>query len=162
MQSHPEISRQLLNDNTQANAFIKNIVLKHHERMDGSGYPNKLKAHEIDKYTKIVMIADVYDAMTSDRPHRKAHTPSDAIEYIMGPSNLFDHDSAFAFSRNIVPYPPGDLVELSDGSVALVLNSNELMPLRPVVRVISGSKMNEVIDLKKQYNIVIKKRVVSV
>ena len=162
IRSHPELSRQLLNDNTQANAFIKNIVLKHHERMDGSGYPNKLKAPDIDKYTKIVMIADVYDAMTSDRPHRKAHTPSEALEYIMGPSNLFDHESAYAFSRNIVPYPPGDLVELSDNSVALVLSSNDQMPLRPVVRALSGSKMNQIIDLKTQYNIVIKKRVTSV
>jgi len=162
IKSHPELSRQLLNDNTQANAFVKNIVLKHHERMDGSGYPNKLKANEIDKYTKIVMIADVYDAMTSDRPHRKAHTPSEALEYIMGPSNLFDHESAFAFSRNIIPYPPGDLVELSDGSVALVLSSNDLMPLRPVVRVLSGREINAIIDLRTRYNIVIKKRVVNV
>ena len=160
--SHPELSRQLLNDNTQANAFVKNIVLKHHERMNGSGYPNKLKAPDIDKYTKVVMIADVYDAMTSDRRHRKAHTPSETLEYIMGPSNLFDHESAFAFSRSIVPYPPGDMVELSDGSIALVLNSNELMPLRPVVRVLVGNQRNEIIDLKTRYNVVIKKRVVSV
>ncbi len=162
IRSHPELSRQLLNDNTQANAFVKNIVLKHHERMNGSGYPNKLKAPDIDKYTKIVMIADVYDAMTSDRRHRKAHTPSETLEYIMGPSNLFDHESAFAFSRAIIPYPPGDLVELSDGSIALVLSTNDLMPLRPVVRVLIGIYRNEIIDLKTRYNIVIKKRVVSV
>lgn len=80
----------------------------------------------------------------------------------MGPSNLFDHESAFAFSRAIIPYPPGDLVELSDGSIALVLSANDLMPLRPVVRVLIGINRNDVIDLKMRYNVVIKKRVVSV
>ena len=151
----PELSRQLLNDNTLANAFVKNIVLKHHERMNGSGYPMGLKSSEIDKYTKIVMIADVYDAMTSDRPYRKAYTPNEALEYIMGPSNLFDPDSAYAFSRYILPYPPGELVELSGGSTALVIGTNEHMPLRPVVRVIMGVNRNEVIDLKERRNIVI-------
>ena len=161
IRSHPELSRELLTDNTQANAFVKNIVLKHHERMDGSGYPKGLKANDIDKYTKIVMIADVYDAMTSDRPYRKAYTPNEALEYIMAAGHLFDYESAYAFSRHIIPYPPGDLVELSDRSIALVLSSNELMPLRPIIRVLSGTYINQVIDLKSKYNIVIKKRVVT-
>lgn len=160
IKSHPELSRQLLNDNTLANAHVKNIVLKHHERMNGSGYPSGLKSSEIDKYTKIVMIADVYDAMTSDRPYRKAYTPNEALEYIMGPSNLFDPDSAYAFSRHILPYPPGELVELSGGSTALVIETNEHMPLRPVVRVIMGINRNEIVDLKERRNIVINRKAI--
>jgi len=162
IKSHPELSRKLLSDNTKANAFVKNIVLKHHERMDGSGYPHGLKSSEIDKYTKIVMIADVYDALTADRSYRKAFTPNEALEYIMGPSNLFDYESAFVFSRHIVPYPPGELVELSGGSLALVLNNNDQMPLRPIVRVIVGINRNEIIDLKTRRNIVINKRVTNI
>lgn len=159
--SHPEVSKRLLSDNTLANAHIKNIVLKHHERMDGSGYPLGLKSEEIDLLTKIVMIADVYDEMTSNQKHRRAYSPNDALEYIMAASHLFDYKSAYVFSRQIVPYPPGDLVELNNGAIGLVLSSNEMLPLRPVIRIMSGNQVNEIIDLKKTYNMVILKRVTA-
>lgn len=158
LKKHPEIGRELLSDNTILNAHVKNIVLNHHERMDGSGYPKKLKGHQIDKYSKVIMISDVYDAMTSDRSYRKAFSPNEALEYIMGGSAFFDYKSALSFSRNIVPYPVGEFVALSNGDIGIVIGNNKHMPLRPIVRVLSGLHINALVDLSTNTKMVITRK----
>lgn len=159
LKKHTEIGREILADQTILSGHVKNIVLNHHERMNGSGYPRGLKGKDIDVYSKIVMVADVYDAMTSDRPHRKAFSPNEALEYIMGATSIFDYDVTMAFSRNIIPYPVGEFVALSNGDVALVIGNNKSLPLRPVVRVITGIHINALIDLSENRQLVILRKV---
>jgi HD-GYP domain-containing protein (c-di-GMP phosphodiesterase class II) len=75
---------------------IADIVLQHHERMDGSGYPNNLKGEEISIEARILAVADVIDAMVSHRPYRPAHSIDEALEYILHNSNkLFDPEVVF-------------------------------------------------------------------
>lgn len=111
-------------------------VLQHHERYDGTGYPMRKKQEEISLFGRIICLADVYDALTSNRPYREAMLPSDAMEYIMANSGtLFDSKIVKVFMERIAAYPIGTSVKLSNGVVALVMDNNHRAPLRPVLKV---------------------------
>lgn len=136
------------------------ISLQHHERVDGKGYPENRKGNEINNLARIVAIADVYDALTSDRPYRRALIPSEAIEYIMANSSThFDYNMVRAFSRVIVPYPKGTLVKLSNGEIGVVENTLPNFPLRPNIKIIKSeykSREGKTISLIKNLSLVIK------
>ncbi len=111
-------------------------VLHHHERYDGSGYPLTLKGNQISLFGRIIAIADVYDALISDRPYRKGFAPNEALEYILaGGDNLFDMELVEKFTRKIQPYPAGTIVKLSNGLTAIVIENFEGRGFRPVVKV---------------------------
>ena len=137
------------------------IALQHHEACDGTGYPNGLFPSQIHKFSKIVAIADIYDAMTSDRPYRTGIQPNEVIEYIMGNAGTrFDYNMVVSFVRKIIPYPVGTLVELSTGHYAFVEEINLNYPLRPIVRIKDPSDETidgKTIDLLKITNIVIRR-----
>ncbi len=114
------------------------IALQHHERCDGSGYPCHLKGEKIDMLSKIVAIADIYDALTSDRIYREKVLPHEAAEYLLGISNsMIDSKIAKVFLENIAVYPKGCQVLLNTNQVAVVTDSNKNMPLRPLLKIIS-------------------------
>jgi HD-GYP domain-containing protein (c-di-GMP phosphodiesterase class II) len=81
MRSHPEIGLSLLGDSRSRRELL--AVLYHHERLDGSGYPYGLSGESIPIEARIVAAADTYDALTSDRPYRKARAPIDARLVLM-------------------------------------------------------------------------------
>lgn len=111
-------------------------ILEHHEKFDGSGYPNGRSGTKISMFARIITVADIYDALSSERPYRKAMSPSEAMEYIMGGyGTLFDPLIAGTFIRKIAPYPVGTTVKLSNGCTAIVLENFENYCLRPRVRV---------------------------
>lgn len=138
------------------------IALHHHERVDGCGYPYNIKSKTISRFAKIVAIADVYDALTSERPYRKAISPNDALEYILSKSSTqFDYEMVKAFSKAIVPYPKGSLVTLSTGDIAIVTDVFRNFGLRPQVIIIKkGNNYNsleigETVSLMDHLDIVI-------
>lgn len=118
-------------------------ILDHHEHFEGTGYPNGYEKNRISLYGRIIAIADVYDALTSDRPYRRAIIPSEAMEYVMGSSmTMFDPELVDVFVRKVAPYPVGTCVKLSNGLVGIVLENNEELNMRPKVRVFQdGEKM---------------------
>lgn len=127
-------------------------VITHHERYDGTGYPHKLKGKTIPLFGRIIAIADVYDALTSNRPFRTPMQPTEAFEYIMGNSGIhFDPDIVDVFMRKVEPYPIGSCVLLSNGEIAIVINTFDELPLRPVVRTI---KTNHVYDLQEDLSLI--------
>ncbi|MBR5976717.1 MAG: HD-GYP domain-containing protein [Clostridia bacterium] len=136
---------------------VKSGVLSHHERFDGSGYPNGLGGEEIPLFARIIAVADVYSALTADRPYRSAYQVSEAIEYIMGNADRqFDAIVVAAFLKIISPYPIGSCVRLSSGERAVVSKQNPENPLRPVVFLMDDP--TAVIDLyhdKCFYNVVV-------
>ncbi|BEP28168.1 HD-GYP domain-containing protein [Helicovermis profundi] len=139
---HPLEGYKFLKDKTYINAYIKAITLQHHEHLDGSGYPHRVDSSKINRYAYIIGIAYIYDAMTSDRPYRKAGSPKEAIEYIIGTSGThFPKDIASTFLDKIDPYPRGSLVKLNDGRIAVVDQVPKGFSLRPSIRIIS--KINE-------------------
>ncbi|EFM10513.1 metal dependent phosphohydrolase [Paenibacillus curdlanolyticus YK9] len=138
-------------------------ALQHHERFDGSGYPRGLKQDEIHLYAQIVGIADVYDALTSPRPHRKRHTPSEAIEFLFASgSTYFDYELVKLFCKHISVYPVATTVLLNTGQIGVVSANNSLAVHRPTVRIVEeadGSRPSSVyeIDLKNEVSILIVK-----
>ncbi len=142
----------LTNDTIPENSKI--VALTHHEKYDGSGYPAGLARLDIPLFGRIVCIADVYDALTSDRPYRKALLPSDALEYIMsGYGNMFDADVIDSFLRRIAIYPVGTCVRLSTGETAIVVENFPSMGRQPKVRVIEdGKPTDREIDLAHDRN----------
>ncbi len=111
-------------------------IVGHHEKVDGTGYPRGLKGDEIHLYAKILAVADVFDALTSQRPYRTPSPPSEAIEYIMGGTGShFDEQCVRAFIRKVAPYPVGTVVQLSNGETATVMANFPDQPLRPTVAV---------------------------
>lgn len=113
-----------------------NGIIDHHEKFNGTGYPAGKSGADISLYGRIITVADIYDALTSERPYRKAMSPSEAMEYIMGNSaSMFDPQISGTFIRKVAPYPIGTTVRLSNGCTAIILENFEYFCLRPRVRV---------------------------
>lgn len=143
VKKHPELSVKLLKKRYKVTDASKEAVLHHHENEDGSGYPDGITRDDIPLYSKIIHVADVYDALTSKRPYKDPYTPSEAIEYLMGGCNiLFDESIVRAFMKCVPVYPKGATITLSDNRLAVVYENNP-NPLRPKVKVETG----EIIDL---------------
>lgn len=138
----------------------RQIAYTHHERIDGSGYPRGLSGSEVNEFARIVAIADVYDALTTDRCYRKKWPAHKAMEFLLERSQTeFDYELVGLFTQQLAVYPNGSMVRLSDNSIALVVRQNNGMPLRPVIRVIEDADGNEVkpheIDLMQQLSVTI-------
>ncbi len=141
---HPVWSREIIQKHAEYDFLASVIALQHHERMNGSGYPYGLSGEEIHLLSRICACADVYDALTVDRPYRKRFSYSEALEYLMGNAGrLFDLQVVTTMVRHIAPYPVGETVKLSTGEIAVVIKLNEGLPIRPVVRVIRDQEGRE-------------------
>ncbi len=116
---HPATGYDYIRSMTFISAYIKQIVLQHHEAIDATGYPNRSPKEDIAQIAQIVGIADVFDAMTSDRPYNRAIHPCEVIEYLMGTGSKYDINVFNAFLKRIAPYPRGAIVELSNGQELL-------------------------------------------
>lgn len=115
---------------------IRTGILDHHERFDGQGYPDGRHGNNISLFGRIIAVADVYDALTSDRPYRSALSPAEAIEYIMSQmERQFDPVVVYHFVQRIAPYPVGTGVILSTGEKAIVCDLESGAQLRPKVKV---------------------------
>ncbi|AEE13822.1 metal dependent phosphohydrolase [Thermodesulfobium narugense DSM 14796] len=135
IKQHPKLADVILSKNKFSSA-VRKAVLQHHERFDGSGYPSGLKGEEIFELARVIAVIDVFEAMTSDTPYRKALFPSEVYEYVMSQSGkLFDPEIVKLFSKKIIIYPTGTSVILSNNLVGVVKSINPSYPLRPVVKV---------------------------
>jgi len=120
------------------------VALNHHERFDGNGYPQTLGNSEIHIYSRIVAIADVFDALTSDRVYSKKISPFKAVEYIISMVGAhFDREIISKFVKLVGYYYRGQLLRLNTGEVARVVKRHQS---RPVVRVMLDAKGKKVLD----------------
>ena len=150
IKTHPMKGYEILKGCRELTSTIKAVVLQHHERYDGTGYPMGLKGEEISKYGRIIAIADTYDAMTSDRAYHKAYSPPEAIEFLMGDGNRsFDTSIVLKFLQCVAVYPLGSCVELSNKMTAIVVENYSDSILRPLVRLTEEPLL---IDLKNDKN----------
>lgn len=125
---------------------IVNMIATHHERHNGSGYPNGLKENQIPLFGKMAGIIDTYDAIISERPHARALSPHEAIKVLYDLSGTeFQAELVEQFIQVVGVYPVGTLVELSDGRVGVVTAHNKTRRLRPKVMLILDKN-------KEQYN----------
>lgn len=154
LKRHSQYGYDYLRSNTAVPDRAKIVSLTHHEKCDGSGYPDGLVGNDIPLFGRIVCIVDIYDALTSDRPYRKALLPSDALEYIMGGyGSTFDTVVIDNFLKRISLYPVGTCVKLSTGETAIVTENFTSLGRQPKVRIIeNGRQTAREIDLAHDRN----------
>lgn len=161
IKKHTILGYEILKKSGNISLVSSYIAFGHHERYDGSGYPLQLKRENIQIYARIVAIADVYDALTSDRVYRKKLKPSEVYDYITSLGVYhFDPRVIDSFVRYVTVYPVGTGVLLNTRERAIVVRHNRRFPTRPVVRVVYDERMKKKairkeIDLSEQSNIFI-------
>lgn len=135
MKSHTMRGYNILK-NMKLDKRIKLVAMMHHERCDGSGYPLAVKSDQIESMTKIVAIADVYEAMTAPRKYRKAKCPFEAVK-IFESSGLALYDTKYlmTFLEHITQCYMGYRVRLNDGSIGTIVYTNKQAYSKPMVQV---------------------------
>lgn len=133
IQQHPEFGGEIIKD-LNLPAVVSHIVLQHHECSDGSGYPNRLKQDQIDPLARIVAVTNAYENLCNPISPADAMTPYEALAHLFSKMrSKFDADILKLLIKCLGVYPPGSIVQLSDGRYGLVASVNPSKPLRPYV-----------------------------
>lgn len=133
MRRHPELGYEMLAADGVASPIVLEVTLRHHERLDGKGYPGGISGDQLSLYARIAAICDVFDALTSARAYKEAMPSHQAIAMMASWEGHFDRDVLIVFMRSIGLYPAGMLVRLSSDRIGIVLPSGR-KPGRPRAR----------------------------
>ncbi len=152
MQSHTTLGKEILSATPNLAGVVAEVAYSHHERIDGQGYPRALSDQQISPFAKIISVIDMYDAIASSQPFKKNQTHLEAINAILTASgSQLDEKVVYSFIQCIGVYPPGSLVEMNYGEIALVLETNPDKKLLPKVMLISDQnkkkQAGEILDL---------------
>ncbi len=143
MKSHVVQSIILLQQTPGIGRIALDVAGQHHERFDGTGYPNGLSGEAISLYGRMAAIVDVYDAITSDRVYHKGMPPAAAMGRLLEWSQYhFDPELVRVFIKSVGIYPTGSLVRLNSGRLAVVREQHPEKLMRPVVRVVYHAVKN--------------------
>jgi putative nucleotidyltransferase with HDIG domain len=150
MKEHSKHGYDMVRSDTVISPITKQIIYFHHERLDGSGYPEGLQGNQIPVYVRLVTICDMFDAMISDRSYRTKMSVYEALE-VLNAESVYNIDPSIlsSFIENIAVYTVGSSVQLTDGRVGIVVKNNKAYPTRPVVRIVDleTKKPIEEVDL---------------
>jgi HD-GYP domain-containing protein (c-di-GMP phosphodiesterase class II) len=155
MKSHVVRSIIILQHTPGISQIALDVAGQHHERFDGTGYPNKLKDQDISLYGQMGAIVDVYDAITSDRVYHKGMPPTEALGKLLEWSKFhFDPEMVRKFIKAVGIYPTGSLIRLESGRLGIVLEQHPDKLMQPVVRIFyhAGKRYYiepEVVDLAR-------------
>ncbi len=153
VKKHPIFSYKMVRDISILRENVKTSILEHHERLDGSGYPLGEKESGIPQYAKMIAVADIYHAMTSERLYRSKQSPYKVLEMILEDCfGKFDINIIKVLTSAMINYSTGDKIRLSNGKVAEVLFVDDKMPIRPLIRLIDTG---EIIELSRNRQIYI-------
>jgi putative nucleotidyltransferase with HDIG domain len=148
IKAHTVHGRNLLMSSPGVPNIAVDVAYSHHERIDGEGYPRKMKASGISDFARIVAIVDAYDAMTADRCYSRAIPSTDALKRIFQDRGTqFDERLALEFIKSVGLYPPGSIVELVNGLVGIVLETNTRY--RHLPKIIAVRDLNQRLDKER-------------
>jgi putative nucleotidyltransferase with HDIG domain len=149
MKKHPVYGFRIVENLSELDNEVKKAILMHHERNDGSGYPFGLKGEGINEYAKAIAVADIYDAMTSNRAYKIKESPFKVFEHMEKSTfGVLDSRMVNAFLHNIAAYYIGDIVKLTNGTIGEIVYINPRHISLPLVRV-----GNNYIDLSMESGI---------
>lgn len=158
MRTHVRASIDILNASNPLSGNVLSGISEHHERLDGSGYPNGLSEADISIFGKMSAIADSFSAMTSARPYDITRSSFDAMKELFKMSGQQLHAPLVEeFVQAIGIFPVGSMIELSSGEIAIVLEHNKIRRLEPKVLVLTAPdksllKKPVIVDLMRQKN----------
>ena len=165
---HPKHGFQLFKDSKMFSDSAADIILQHHERIDGQGYPRGLKEKDISLFAQIVAVADVYDALISKRPYRRAYQPYEALAILSSMWNQgLNADIIRELFKFVAAYPLGTHVMLSTGHSGLVIGNTAGNPFRPRVRIFyEGEELSPIanpyeVDLTENLDVVVDRVIVE-
>lgn len=137
IREHPRDGFEILRGRPGIPLRSAHMAYQHHELLDGSGYPRGLKGDEIHPYARINAVADVFDALTADRPYRKGASPLKALEILhQGENKLYDGKVLAVLRSYVAVYPVGARVRLNTGQWAVVVAARRRAQDRPRVRIV--------------------------
>lgn len=151
MKLHTRYGFDILRNLHSVSLIVAHCAFQHHERIDGSGYPRGLMDNEIHPYAKIIGVADVFDAVTSNRVYREKMQPAQGIAILeAGIDTIFDARVVNALKRTVVHYVNGTVVKLSDGRRGVIARQNLKNPLDPCIRIfeVDGQIINSTYEIK--------------
>jgi putative nucleotidyltransferase with HDIG domain len=155
VKSHPVEGHKMLLEGSGIGEGVLDVCLHHHEKVDGSGYPERLADAQISLYAKMGAVCDVYDAITSNRPYKNGWEPAESLRKMAEWSNgHFDTAIFHAFVKSVGIYPIGSLVRLESGHLGVIIEQTAKSLLTPVVKVFFSIKSDvrippEILDLSK-------------
>lgn len=153
IKKHPEEGHRMLLVGSDVNEVVLDVVLHHHEKTDGSGYPEGLLDDDISQFAKMGAVCDVYDAITSNRPYKAGWDPAESLRRMAEWSKgHFDQTIFQAFVKSVGIYPIGSLVKLSSGRLGIVIDQAGKSLLTPRIKVFYSTRSQarirpEIIDL---------------
>jgi HD-GYP domain-containing protein (c-di-GMP phosphodiesterase class II) len=144
---HPEMGKNILYVFKDDYPWLYRTAQEHHERENGQGYPQGLKGDDIDEYAKIIGICDSYEAMTHDRPHKKAIMQFASVRELVETKNLmFSNKILKLFLEEISLYPIGSYVKLNNKAIGRVIATNADQPLKPIISILFDGHGNRITD----------------
>lgn len=153
IKSHPVEGHKMLLAAGNVHPVVLDVCLHHHEKTDGSGYPDRLKDEAISLFAKMGAVCDVYDAITSNRPYKAGWDPAESLRKMAAwAEGHFDHKVFQAFVKSMGIYPIGSLVRLTSGRIGVVMEQTGKSLTMPCVKTFFSTKSNmritpEIIDL---------------
>lgn len=142
IKTHSLAGYEILKGKVEISLLSAHVALQHHEKVDGSGYPRGLRGGEIHEFARITAIADMFDALTSDRAYRCRVPPHEAARLLKLKSGKhLDERLTTRFLERIAFYPNGTIVRLNNGEVGVVVQQQAGRPERPVVRVMTDAQL---------------------
>lgn len=153
IKSHPAEGHKMLLEGSGVDEIALDVCLHHHEKVDGSGYPDRLAGDRISLFAKMGAVCDVYDAITSNRPYKNGWDPAESLRKMAEWSKgHFDEKVFQAFVKSVGIYPIGSLVRLKSGRLGVVIDQTEKSLLVPKIKVFYSTKSHarivpEIVDL---------------
>lgn len=149
MKQHSVYGYHMVKDRNEFSTAVCLGVLQHHEKINGSGYPMGVDDSKISPYARVLAVADIYDALVTERPYKAAYSQRDAVEMIMSMTMELDINAMKSFLESMILYPVDSIVELSNGERARVVKNCPHYILRPTV---VGLTSGKVYDLGEDLN----------